>query len=77
MVILVQFLHPAVRSGPAIGAVAAGPQPPLQAHRVEDVLAVQLGEPVACAAASLQAYGALCWRFTGAVVAFLCCSVAD
>lgn len=48
--------------GPAVGAVGTGPQPPLQAGRVEDVPAAQLDEPVARATAPLEAYGALSWR---------------
>lgn len=62
---VIQFLQPAIllgaeHGGPAVGAVTAGPEPPVQARRVEDVPAAQQSEPpVLLAAAPLQTYGAL------------------
>lgn len=78
-----QHLLGAEHGGPAVGAVATGPQPPLQARRVEDMPAPQLCEPVtvavAVAAAPLQAYGALrwsCFATTAVASSFLCSSSA-
>jgi hypothetical protein len=48
-------------AGAAVGAVAAAPQPPLQAARVENMPAAKPDEPVG-AVAPLQAYRALGWR---------------